>query len=108
MVEEVLKFKRLDGSEAALRRIADANFAGGCRAMAGQALSDIHEVGGPSRQWSLSLLASRVPLQSAQFGGFRTGRIAVSSSERSRFPADPGDPRRSSRRPLLQLIRRRV
>ena len=31
MVEEVLKFKRLDGSEAALRRIADANFAGGAQ-----------------------------------------------------------------------------
>jgi pyruvate dehydrogenase E2 component (dihydrolipoamide acetyltransferase) len=31
MVEEVLKFKRLDGSEAALRRLADANFAGGAQ-----------------------------------------------------------------------------
>jgi pyruvate dehydrogenase E2 component (dihydrolipoamide acetyltransferase) len=29
MVEDVLKFKRLDGSEAALRRIAAANFGGG-------------------------------------------------------------------------------
>ena len=29
MVEEVLKFKRLDGAVAALRAIADANFAGG-------------------------------------------------------------------------------
>ena len=29
MVEEVLKFKRLDGAVAALRTIADANFAGG-------------------------------------------------------------------------------
>ena len=29
MVEEVLKFKRLDGALAALRTIADANFAGG-------------------------------------------------------------------------------
>jgi pyruvate dehydrogenase E2 component (dihydrolipoamide acetyltransferase) len=33
MVEEVLKFKRLDGSEAALRRIADANFAGGAQSV---------------------------------------------------------------------------
>ena len=29
MVEEVLKFKRLDGAAAALRAVADANFAGG-------------------------------------------------------------------------------
>ena len=29
MVEDVLKFKRLDGATAALRKIADANFAGG-------------------------------------------------------------------------------
>ena len=29
MVEEVLKFKRLDGAIAALRNIADANFSGG-------------------------------------------------------------------------------
>ena len=29
MVEEVLKFKRLDGAAAALRKIADANFSGG-------------------------------------------------------------------------------
>ena len=29
MVEEVLKFKRLDGAVAALRAVADANFAGG-------------------------------------------------------------------------------
>jgi pyruvate dehydrogenase E2 component (dihydrolipoamide acetyltransferase) len=29
MVEDVLKFKRLDGAEAALRLIADANFSGG-------------------------------------------------------------------------------
>jgi pyruvate dehydrogenase E2 component (dihydrolipoamide acetyltransferase) len=29
MVEEVLKFKRLDGAVAALRTVADANFAGG-------------------------------------------------------------------------------
>jgi pyruvate dehydrogenase E2 component (dihydrolipoamide acetyltransferase) len=29
MVEDVLKFKRLDGATAALRKIADANFEGG-------------------------------------------------------------------------------
>ena len=29
MVEDVIKYKRLDGSETALRLIADANFGGG-------------------------------------------------------------------------------
>lgn len=32
MVDEVLKFKRLDGATAALRSVADANFAGGLQA----------------------------------------------------------------------------
>ena len=32
MVEDVLKFKRLDGVDAALNTIADANFAGGRQA----------------------------------------------------------------------------
>ena len=31
MVEDVIKYKRLDGSEAALRRIAGANFGGGAQ-----------------------------------------------------------------------------
>ena len=33
MVEDVIKYKRLDGSDAALRRIADANFGGGAQSV---------------------------------------------------------------------------
>ena len=47
MVEEVLKFKRLDGAVAALRAVADANFAGGSQRVS---LRDrLGEIGVPVR-----------------------------------------------------------
>ena len=45
MIEDVLKFKRLDGAEAALNRIADDTFAGGRQAL--QQTGRLGEIGAP-------------------------------------------------------------